>query len=283
MRRPLAPKQTSEHNFWKALGARYRIAVGEILRPSQSVRIVVLAISIILFGLIPALPEGANLRVLMAAQWVVVGVPLFILFFIPIELFFFRNFPVVDKIYLVIFASLFPAIIITTTNITMDFEFARLNLPAWQRIAIGTFVCSLVSGFVHFNRSPNLDHHLLTVGKHPGHTTKTGPVPLAPLMNLLPPEKRGDLLELAVKDRLVSIRTSNGTHVTRGPISELVKVIPIEKGILIHRSHWVAFVEMDQIFFMDGNPRLQLKDGSLRPVSCKKVQIIKDKIALRRE
>ena len=272
----LENKQANSITFWNAMKLRYPVAFKEFFRTSHVLITLSFLIANVLFGLVKTLPDDIYVRAQISALYIFLGIPLVITFYSPLEVFFFRNFPAFSRIILIVIACLFSNLIIGGFSFVMDFEFARSDLPAWQRIASGTFIFSVATILGHFNRSPHLDHHLLSLGKHPGRYNKLAPLPLAPLMELLPPDKRGTLLELAVEGKFLAVRTTNGTHLITGSISKVAKDLPFELGTIIHRSYWVSFSEMDKLFFQSGNPKLRLIDGTIRPVSRKKVADIKD-------
>ena len=264
-------------NYWRLVANRYRLWFGNILTLKQSLRVAVCAIILIVFGLVPGLPEGVYLRLVLSAEWCFVGVPLFTLIFAPIEVYWARALAKIDVLFPIILASFLTSLIIVFANYSFDFAFAHFDMPLWQRVAVATFICSLVAGLVFSYGVRELDDPWLS--DHPVLTTmgaaSRAKALQSPLLRSLPASKRGVILELTAADKHTEIRTEAGSHMVRIPLREATDKLQSHHGALVHRSHWLAFQEMDALFYEGGNPRLRLINGEVRPVSRKAIPGIK--------
>jgi DNA-binding LytR/AlgR family response regulator len=88
-----------------------------------------------------------------------------------------------------------------------------------------------------------------------------------PLLDRLPPAKRGALVSLTVEDHYVRVRTTGGEEMVLMRLSDAIRETEGTPGLQVHRSHWVA---LDQIATTrrDGDRAiLTLRDGREVPVS----------------
>lgn len=88
-----------------------------------------------------------------------------------------------------------------------------------------------------------------------------------PLQRLLPPELRGQIKEIQVEDKYLRVFTEKGEHVIRKSLSEAINGIQDKNGLKIHRSRWVRFDQLEDIFHENGNPRVLLRSGKWIPAS----------------
>lgn len=158
------------------------------------------------------------------------------------------------------------------------FEFAigfpDLDFALLPQVLLGTSALCIIGLPAFIANYRNTQEHLVEL--HGQRTPSVQNVHHIPaLMKHLPPQKRGALLELMTTNKFTEIRTENGEHRIRIPLREAVDHIPVGIGYLIHRSHWVAFSEMEAIFYESGNPRLRLVSGEIRPLSRKSVPEVK--------
>jgi hypothetical protein len=64
--------------------------------------------------------------------------------------------------------------------------------------------------------------------------------PLPPLLDLVPPERRGELLALEAEDHYLRIYTSRGDTLVHRRLGEAVAEVAGIEGARVHRSWWVA-------------------------------------------
>ena len=88
-----------------------------------------------------------------------------------------------------------------------------------------------------------------------------------PLLMELPYHLRGKLVSISSDGRWVTVRTTSGEFSIRKNLSDAVRLAFPEKGIMIHRSHWVALSQIGELRGTTASPQLALKDGSLYPVA----------------
>jgi len=86
-------------------------------------------------------------------------------------------------------------------------------------------------------------------------------------VDLLPPDKRGNLLSMSAQDHYVEITTEKGVHLHRMSLKEAIGRVRAEEGIRVHRSHWVAFAAMRSLDKSAERYTLLLSNGAIIPVS----------------
>lgn len=90
---------------------------------------------------------------------------------------------------------------------------------------------------------------------------------LPPVLDRLPPGKRGALVALSVEDHYTRVRTTKGEELLLLRLSDAIRETSPVDGLQVHRSHWVA---IDQVTGSrrDGDRTfLILRDGKEIPVS----------------
>ena len=98
---------------------------------------------------------------------------------------------------------------------------------------------------------------------------------IADINQHIPADKRGNIISLSAKDHYVQIVTDKGEHLNRMTMKETVALLPPETGILVHRSHWVAFNAMLSLNKNAERVTLTLRNGKQVPVSKAKVSEVK--------
>lgn len=100
---------------------------------------------------------------------------------------------------------------------------------------------------------------------------KTGPSQTeakpAPLLSRLPLDKRGALIALSAEDHYVRITTSKGEDLVLMRLSDAVQEIGSTQGLQIHRSHWVALDQIENVTRTGDRGEVTLVDGTTRPIS----------------
>ena len=93
--------------------------------------------------------------------------------------------------------------------------------------------------------------------------------------NLLPADKRGEILALSAQDHYVEIATVHGFHLNRMSMKEAVEMLPEKAGLQVHRSHWVAYNAMISLSRTSDRYQIELRNGVQVPVSRSKVTEVK--------
>ncbi|MGQ2950319.1 MAG: LytTR family DNA-binding domain-containing protein [Agrobacterium sp.] len=89
----------------------------------------------------------------------------------------------------------------------------------------------------------------------------------APLLERLPPQKRGALLRLSVQDHYTQIVTTRGHQLVLLRFADALKEIGQTEGLQIHRSHWIADADVVSLRKQAGRLHVITGDGSEIPVS----------------
>ncbi|WHO07305.1 LytTR family DNA-binding domain-containing protein [Agrobacterium cucumeris] len=89
----------------------------------------------------------------------------------------------------------------------------------------------------------------------------------APLLERLPPQKRGELLRLSVQDHYTEIVTTRGRQLVLLRFSDALKEIGQSEGLQVHRSHWIADADVVSLRRQAGRLHIVTKDGTEIPVS----------------
>ncbi|MFK0205369.1 LytTR family DNA-binding domain-containing protein [Agrobacterium sp. NPDC090283] len=96
-----------------------------------------------------------------------------------------------------------------------------------------------------------------------GHDIKS----TAPLLERLPPQKRGDLLRLSVQDHYTEIVTTRGRQLVLLRFVDALREIGDTPGLQVHRSHWVAHANVISLRKAAGRFYIVTHDGTEIPVS----------------
>ncbi|MBO9656554.1 MAG: response regulator transcription factor [Agrobacterium tumefaciens] len=88
-----------------------------------------------------------------------------------------------------------------------------------------------------------------------------------PLLERLPPQKRGELLRLSVQDHYTHIVTTRGQQLVLLRFSDALKEIGQTAGLQVHRSHWIADADVVSLRKQAGRLHVITRDGSKIPVS----------------
>ncbi|MEA1840116.1 MULTISPECIES: LytTR family DNA-binding domain-containing protein [Agrobacterium] len=90
---------------------------------------------------------------------------------------------------------------------------------------------------------------------------------IAPLLERLPPQKRGELLRLSVQDHYTEIVTTRGHQLVLLRFADALKEIGLTEGLQVHRSHWIAISDVVSLRKQAGRLHVITRDGSEIPVS----------------
>jgi len=100
-----------------------------------------------------------------------------------------------------------------------------------------------------------------------------GPLPVAdadgppPILDRVPPGRRGALLALSVSDHYVDVITERGTTLVLMRLGDAMRETGGIEGLQIHRSHWVARAAVVRSVREEGRVMLELSNGQRLPVS----------------
>ncbi|MDH7801489.1 DNA-binding LytR/AlgR family response regulator [Rhizobium sp. AN70] len=89
----------------------------------------------------------------------------------------------------------------------------------------------------------------------------------APLLERLPPQKRGELLRLSVQDHYTEVVTTRGRQLVLLRFADAMKEIGDTQGLQVHRSHWIADADVVSLRKQAGRLHVMTRDGSEIPVS----------------
>ncbi|PCJ07437.1 MAG: hypothetical protein COB16_11085 [Rhodobacteraceae bacterium] len=105
------------------------------------------------------------------------------------------------------------------------------------------------------------------------------PINSCGLQSLLQPALRGRVRRISVESQYLRIFTDQGQSVIRCSLGKATGLLPQESGIRIHRSHWLACEDIDNLHFDNGNPRITDSFGDILPVSRSTVDAIRGKLS----
>ena len=102
-----------------------------------------------------------------------------------------------------------------------------------------------------------------------GETGETGLIneDLPGFMALVPPDKRGRLILLKSELHYLQVSTDQGSTLILYNLADAIGQLPVDMGILVHRSYWVALDAIDELIKSGRQGELRLRDGRLVPVS----------------
>lgn len=83
----------------------------------------------------------------------------------------------------------------------------------------------------------------------------------------LSPALRGNLLWAEAQEHYVRLTTTMETRMVLHRFLDVLRDIPADAGLRVHRSHWVAFAAISESFKEGANLRLKLQTGDIVPVS----------------
>jgi hypothetical protein len=87
------------------------------------------------------------------------------------------------------------------------------------------------------------------------------------LLEKLPPGKRGILLAMSAEQHYVRIHTDVGDDLVLMPFSEAIAKVSSERGMRIHRSHWISYGAVKALQSAGNALSVRLVNGIELPVS----------------
>lgn len=96
------------------------------------------------------------------------------------------------------------------------------------------------------------------------------------LLDRLPLDKRGPLIALSVEDHYTRVRTTRGEELLLLRLTDAIRETDPTPGAQVHRSHWIAFKQVQSARRSGDRALLIMSDGSEIPVSRANVPLIKE-------
>ena len=171
----------------------------------------------------------------------------------------------------------------------------------WQGVVLAAFCTGLAVAMVVFGVNwvalgvaPIEPVYLLTTGANaliiaiiisvtiafhhrasPPTQAPTGPSP-PPILDRLPPDKRGNLVSMSVQDHYVEVTTTKGPTLILMRLADAITETAGQPGMQVHRSHWVANQAVVSGVRKGDRAVLTLNDGRDIPVSRTYLTDVKD-------
>lgn len=101
----------------------------------------------------------------------------------------------------------------------------------------------------------------------PAATASAPEAPGAAILSRIDPPLAGEILWAEAQEHYVRLKTTEETRMVLQRFSDILLGLPARSGIQVHRSHWVAFDAIAEVFKDGANLRLRLQDGEVIPVS----------------
>lgn len=89
----------------------------------------------------------------------------------------------------------------------------------------------------------------------------------ASIFETMEPPLEGDVLWAEAQEHYVRLTTPDETRMVLHRFSDILKDLPENAGVQVHRSHWVSFGAIAEAFKDGPNLRLRLQTGAIVPVS----------------
>ncbi len=116
-----------------------------------------------------------------------------------------------------------------------------------------------------------LGYRLEKVNERPNTFTAENSKPVdspnAAFMDLMPAEKRGEILFLKSELHYLQVVTDKGNSLILYNLGDAVSELPAESGLSVHRSYWVAFDAVKALVRKGRQGELTLINGEAVPVS----------------
>ena len=107
----------------------------------------------------------------------------------------------------------------------------------------------------------------------------TTPIEPAGFTLLLPPDKRGKLILLKAELHYLQVVTDAGSTLILYNLSDAVRQLPPHKGMMVHRSYWVAVDAVAKLVRRGRQGELHLHDGRTVPVSRSRLQEVSGRLS----
>ncbi len=96
------------------------------------------------------------------------------------------------------------------------------------------------------------------------------------IMKRLELNKRGALVSMTVQDHYVELTTTKGASLLLMRLSDAIAETAPTKGLQIHRSHWVALNQIENVRRQGDRAIVSLKNGAELPASRSNLKQLKD-------
>lgn len=147
-------------------------------------------------------------------------------------------------------------VVLMVLHTALGFSFARLANAATE-LPLLFLMCFVIEGTRE-----------VIVHQRPDQApAPEAPPPPPRLLERLPEDLRGDLINLSVKDHYVSVSTTLGTHDLLMRLSDAITEVGPVAGMQVHRSHWVATAQVIGGRRTADQAVLQMSNGAQIPVS----------------
>lgn len=88
------------------------------------------------------------------------------------------------------------------------------------------------------------------------------------LLSMLPSHIHGKIISVSAEDHYVKVATELGSTLVRAKFQAIVELLKESRGVVIHRSHWVALEAVERVERREhGGMVAQLSNGSEFPVA----------------
>lgn len=116
---------------------------------------------------------------------------------------------------------------------------------------------------------------IIALGRELEHETDARRAP-PPLLERLEFAKRGPLVSLSVQDHYVEVVTTRGASLILMRLSDAIRETGADTGMQVHRSHWVAFDQIERVTREGDKARITLKDGRDIPAARSYIPALKE-------
>lgn len=87
------------------------------------------------------------------------------------------------------------------------------------------------------------------------------------LLSVIDPPLKGEVLRLEAQEHYVKVSTTEETRLVLSRFSDVIRELPVELGMQVHRSHWVAFSAIENASIEGQGVKITTKTGDSIPVS----------------
>lgn len=143
------------------------------------------------------------------------------------------------------------------------------------------FLCLILSlPLIYLDRAPAPNAStMLSVGKDAasvpvdgenqsaGVSPQAGKPPERNFLSALAPPFKGPLLRAEAQEHYVRLVGTDDSRMVLYRFSDILRELPTDLGLQVHRSHWVAFSAVESVYQSGNNTRIKTTDNAEIPVS----------------
>lgn len=178
-------------------------------------------------------------------------------------------------------SGVFVSVLLTPIFMNIFSDEAPLSPNYLLQLSIALGVMITVSLGVTFIFSAFVEDEVLAILKRHGlGAGQNTLLQFDPLQSALPAEMRGPVQKISVEGNEIAVTTDKGITALQMSLGGAIEKLNGSTGLRVHRSVWVNETQMARLFYENGNPRLQIKDGTSLPVSRTMVEQIKQKLEI---